>query len=505
MQQLSRLIRLISEHSKQPLPLTGKWILTKGKETTLFEKIKTGEFTTDEVAAKELYNSTPKEAKYQMLKSRLEQKLLNHLFFIDFDKPGFKVSHKYEMECLDLLHQAKVLVKLHEFAIAVKLLNKVVKKAKEFEFTDIVVSGLDLLLFIQMTTVNEKSFAETETSFEKYSQLLIAENKAKMMATKAYIVLRKSVRSRKDYLPTLDTVLDQLRELWEETKSFNVFEEYYMLCMYKYELLGDFEKIIELTEESAILLRQLSINEKRFDIRFHKYMHIYALLQIKHYKKGLALAKECSKAFHPSNNNWFAFMENYFLLALHAKEYSQATKLINETITNPYFIKITERAKERWLLCQTYLYFAYPLVKAKAPANFQELVMKLPFHSQDKVGFNVAILILQFLYGLQCKYTEDLNCLAENLKKYVNYHLKDSLNVRSVLFIQLLILSIREGFDREQCVRKGQALYERLQHTSAPGTAYAEDEIIPYEQLWELILKQMPPVQKENVVRPFQI
>ena len=226
----------------------------------------------------------------------------------------------------------------------------------------------------------------------------------------------------------------------------------------------------------------------RFDHRYNKYISVYARLRTKDFDNGIALAEEYIKAFDPSSNNWFAFMENYLLLAIHAKKYNLALQLFSAVDQNPSFTKLSRMAKERWALYRSYLYFVNPSESLMTNFKYQTFIASVPEYSKDKQGFNVAILILQFLHYLRNKDTDGLLHRIEGLRKYAGTHLKDNFSDRSKTFFRLLMLTVKEDFQASQCRRKGKYLYEKLQVISPPGDAYAEIEIIPYEHIWELIL-----------------
>ena len=112
----------------------------------------------------------------------------------------------------------------------------------------------------------------------------------------------------------------------------------------------------------------------------------------------------------------------------------------------------------------------------------------VPEYSKDKQGFNVTILILQYLYFLKRKDTDSLLHRIEAMRKYAGTHLKDNFSDRTKSLFKLLMLVVKEDFRATQCRKKGRYLYEKLQTISPPGDAYAEIEIIPFEHIWEIIL-----------------
>lgn len=190
--------------------------------------------------------------------------------------------------------------------------------------------------------------------------------------------------------------------------------------------------------------------------------------------------------FNQSTLNWFAYLENYYLLTLHSQKYELASLLLDKVFTNSYYLKVSPTAKERWQLYQAYLSIINGDLYLKKVTN--PYLISLPEYSKDKQGFNVAILILQFFYFLQRKDIEALLYRIESLKKYIHTHLKDTFSLRSKLFLKLLILAVTEDFDAENIKKKGRKYFEKLADTPTPGDAYAEIEIVPYEHLWELIL-----------------
>jgi hypothetical protein len=115
----------------------------------------------------------------------------------------------------------------------------------------------------------------------------------------------------------------------------------------------------------------------------------------------------------------------------------------------------------------------------------------VPEHSKDKQGFNVAILILQFMYFVRSQDTDALSYRIDSLKKYAGRHLTHQLSKRNLLFFKMLVLLVKEDLDYTQAKKKGEPLLQRLKNTPVPGDAYAEIEIMPYEHLWTLILKML--------------
>jgi hypothetical protein len=107
----------------------------------------------------------------------------------------------------------------------------------------------------------------------------------------------------------------------------------------------------------------------------------------------------------------------------------------------------------------------------------------------------VAILVLQFLYYVREEDLDMLSYLIEGLKKYAGRHLQENFSKRSVYFFKLLVTTVKADLDYVESQKKGRVLYEKMQSTPVPGDAYAEIEIIPYEQLWAIVLRTLEELE----------
>ena len=489
MEDLRKLVQIVTNRAQKNHPLIETKNKFVAKEADLFLKIKKGVLQTDEQAATLLYKSKPNDPRLKMLKSRLRKKLLNHLFFLDFSDNRLKVSLRYQQECLSLLHQGRTLMNEGEHKISGKLLQNTLKLATEAEFTSIIITCLETLLINYSITVRSNLYYKTKEKLEHYRKLAAFEHEAEDLFLTARLEQNKSVIAKRRFLPKLDKSLIRLKELWETTHSANIFESYYILNITKQELYGNFAEILNITTTSEKLLQKGKINKKRFDERYNIYVTVYAYLRVKEYNKGLAFAEANVQAFNRSTNNWFAFMENYMLLAMHAGKYDLAVKIFDDVTSNSFFKKIRVNAQERWMLYSSYLYFINPTKNLVRQSSYKQLISSIPEYSKDKQGFNVAILVLQFLYHVQAKDTDLLGFLIESLKKYAGRHLRENFSKRSLYFFKLLVVVVNANLDYQESLKKGKTFYERLQSTPVPGDAFAEIEIIPYEQLWAILLK----------------
>ena len=487
MEELYKIVKLVTKSTNLSLVLP----IANGrlsKEDVFYEGIKNGKYESDEDAARSLYNSGPNDVRYKMLKHRLKKKLLNNLLFLDYNKVGSKSYFIKEQSCLLMLQQAYILRLNYEFDLVLSLVAKIVAIAEEYEYTNHQVAALELAVACYSEKGNLKQF---NTALPALEQALFKRNiefKATNIFQSVSVNLKKSVTARKRLLPKLPELIQTLEALWQEARTFVTFEAYYKTSISYYELVGSFDRIIEMTVNAGKWVEEGTVNSLRFESNYNKFVLVYAHLRNKDYANGLFYAEKYASDFKEGFLNWFAYMENYFLLALHSNQLPLSELLLHKVFSNNSFSRISNTAKERWSLYQ--MYYRVISLNSKTANNIyiNPYSLSLPEYSKDKLGFNVAYLILQFIYFLQKEDSEALLYRIESLKKYILTHLKDTFSLRSKTFLKLLILTVTEDFNADVCRSKGQKLYQKLIETPTPGDAYAEIEIVPYEHLWEHIL-----------------
>ena len=147
MEDLKRLVRIVVRRKQRQYPLLELKSVNENssKENIFFRYIKKGIVNSDVDAANLLYGAAGDDDRYRMLKSRLKQKLLNHLLFLDFTDNNQSTALQYEQECVQYLHQAKMLDFVGERKITKNLLQKALTIAERCEFTKHQITSLEEL------------------------------------------------------------------------------------------------------------------------------------------------------------------------------------------------------------------------------------------------------------------------------------------------------------------------------------------------------------------------
>lgn len=237
------------------------------------------------------------------------------------------------------------------------------------------------------------------------------------------------------------------------------------------------------------MLKKGAVHPLWFDHHYNSFIRVYALLRTRQYETGLALAKGYFHRLEPQSFNWFAFMENYLLLALHAGKYKLAGELLQRSVENPFFDEIQQRAKERWELYRKYLLLMNDVLPGRLQVDLpRKIFTELIALPKDKAGFNLSLLVLDIMQGFSSISIDDYEPQAERIRKYIVKYLRGEKAERPRLFLRLLLLAIKNELDFDRTKEAGENQFGKLSHAAPPGDAYAEVEIVPYEHLWEAVL-----------------
>ncbi|WP_415837339.1 hypothetical protein, partial [Pontibacter korlensis] len=392
--------------------------LSKGKESKLYQNALNNIYTDDYIASKALYGSNPNDVRYKMLKVRLKKRLYNNLFFVDYDRLKIGKVYQAELECLKLLHHAHTLSRLYELDLVLSNTSKVRKIALKYEFTNFLIDALELELECHTESGNFKEFQKCTNELTKLLKKKLYEREAVSLYQTIKLDGKRSVKLRRKHMANFSSSIARLYDIYCLTDSFEAFYSYYKANIIYSEMIGDFDAIVDLTLDSEQKISAGKINITRFNRTFNKFELVYAHLRAKKLEQGLRYASEFLPDFKENSPNWFAYLENYFLLALHSANYELALNLLHRVSNSVSINRLSASAKERWNLYEAY----YLLMAGDTSGSLSKknpFLLSLPEYSKDKQGFNVAILILQFIFYLHKKDTEALLYRIESLKKYI--------------------------------------------------------------------------------------
>ena len=494
MKEIANLARIVTLRRTRQRSLLDLDAARLGKEERLMQEIAVNPEITALQLTKSLYgaNSVSNQAAMRQLRARVQDKLLNHLFFLDHSDPRLIVSRRYEVECLDLLHKATILHLEGEYSLSERLLRRCMRLAAQGDFTSYEEQAAQKLLSIYAEQRQQSKYEKISRDIVRLRQVVSYEQEAEQLFLDVQLGVEEAVAKRHEIMAKLPAYLERLEELHRLAPTFGTFNPLYRVRLADAGLAGRYGDIIRETEQATAALEQGTLNARRFDQRFNHFMNVYAHLRGRRPKEGLRLAEAFAETIHPTSSNWFYFYEHYLLLALHAGEYEQAMRLLQTAQKNPSYGKLRPAAVERWELLEAYTELMLPTEQVSPRRRNQLAVfaaLTVPEYSRDKRGYNVAILVFQLVHYLQQRLLEPVLVRIERLRKYQQRHLRDTATLRSRTFLRLLLLLPEADFDPAQLAQRSKALLNTLRQAALTREVDSEVEIVPYEDLWELVMR----------------
>ncbi|MBK8192314.1 MAG: hypothetical protein IPK76_03665 [Lewinellaceae bacterium] len=116
-----------------------------------------------------------------------------------------------------------------------------------------------------------------------------------------------------------------------------------------------------------------------------------------------------------------------------------------------------------------------------------------PVFSKDKRGMNIPILVVQLLYDVLDERFDAGIDRVEAVEKYTSRYIRRDEHFRSNCFLKMLIQMPEAAFHKEAAARKAERYLTQLGEMPLEIADQAHEiEIIPYEDLWGMILEMLP-------------
>jgi hypothetical protein len=461
------------------------------KDNELFDSIIKNGLETDDEAARKVFKSDPNNRNYRNAKSKLRQKLLNHLYFLDYDKKVYNDYQRYEYEAFHAMHQARILLKEGARDIANKKLLQLLKLAKICEFVDIVVLTL---IWLKKEYAQEGKlgfYNEVELAQQYYLKFQSAVRQSEDLYYRELVQINKSYSAQTRALREIPDSIKQIRKNAIEFNSTRIEVLAQKLEILYCRITNDFSKVISICSD----IEKMYFHRKDGEIRVDYDQNRIYLTKLEAYynlndmQRGLSFSKEKESYFTAGTDQWFRFIELRFMMAMNGQDFKSAGKYYRTVKVDKNFGNLDELSLERWNIYRAFLIYFNDDKLVKWGFNLSHFLSYDATYPKDYQGYSIAVLCIRFLYFLRDGDLKGLNSTLTELDKYNSSHLDKRSNYRNSVFIRLINLVPENDFSYETINEKGQVYLQKLQNTHIPQDAYAELEVFRYEFLWEQVLE----------------
>jgi hypothetical protein len=492
MEELQKLISIVRQKSQRSIQLVNQNFRKsqKSKDNLLYEGIINELYPTEELAAKHLFNTDPGNRNFRNTKAKLKQKLLNHLYFLDYNKAGYTDFLRAKYDCLHLLHQMEILVMEDAGCIATKKLPHLIKMAKEYELIELALDGL-LLLRNEFSLQGKCSSLDIS---EKEIQELRPFHNAILSCEEKYydtmVLINKSYSAGEK---VLDQIPEKIREIEKTGSRFRSSRMEILSKKLKiafFHMTSSYDDILNICDELEKKYIPSVISRIKVDLNYREitFLKIFCLYALNKIEQGMAYGKDKEHLFKEGTEEWFRFKEYQFLIAMKGEKFHQAAKVFRAVKINKNYGNLGKPTKDRWTIYRAYILFINDNKLIKWGFDIEKFKRTIPKYPKKMNGYAIATLIIQFMYYLREGNVPKIKEIMKHLKPLSSTHLDKRHNYRNSVFIRMLETVVEKEFDQEAINLKSHNYYQKLKEIQIPPDFRQEMEIIPLEILWEYIL-----------------
>lgn len=489
---------LLEQHGIHPL----KGVAAKSKLLALWEGIAKGRFSTDEAAAKSLYNEGYEGSNYRKLKSDLRERLVDAVLEIDGNQKTYSDYQKAYYECHRQWTVVRILTGQNANSAALSLATRLLRQAEKYDFT---LLAMDIASYLRtqygLRESNDRKFKEAHEIFERYRKTYDAESEAEALYT-TLVVRYVNNRSAQNEISLLATEYwEQIRPAMEQHATYKLQMYGFMIGLMRHTTTNDHNKALEICNEAIHFFSTRSY-EPRVPLQIFYYQRLICNIQLRQFEEGQISADYCLKVMQEGTFNWFKYRELYLQLSLHTGQFCQAADTLTETINHARFEFLPENVKEIWRIYEAFIHYLILAGKAHSDGinpkfKLAKFINETPIFSKDKSGINVAIIVIKLLLLLQeRKFSQVLN-EVEAVEQYCYRHLRGDHVKRSYFFLKMLLYIPTSGFDPVQTAIKAERYLQKLKETHLQLTDQTHEiEVIPFEVLWDMALDSIGASKK---------
>ncbi|GIV31503.1 MAG: hypothetical protein KatS3mg029_0854 [Saprospiraceae bacterium] len=504
MRDLSELVSLVSKNKTKNIEVLGQGEKNfSNKVNALYEALLDGRIDSEEAAIEAFFSdcANPRQA-LRKARAKLKEKLINTIFFIDLNKAKFNDEQRAYYTCQKEYAALMILVGRGAWKkLTIDMGERLLRVAMKYEFTDLVVNVLKVLLDQYMLTGNTKKLAKASSMLEKYMGIQHAEALAERYYCDLAVTLVKSKAAHGNREKQAQRYVEALERVPAEHRSFKFIRRYYDVRFFRYALVHDYPRMLQAVEEAlaALLPHQDKLSPSNF-IVLRQYLAA-CQLHLGLYEDAAKNLDEALKLLPRYSISWFNNMAYRIQLHFHQERYQEAAQIFFDAYYRPEVQRLPAHYKEWWHIIEAFFHFLIMVGKVKPTLKQESLMRRFKLsrflnevveYSKDKQGANITILALQIMFLLATNRHDEVLDRIEALKAYSSRHLRKNETYRSSCFIYMVSQLPLGHFSKKPVYLRARRYIKKLDAMPLRKARQSSElELIPYEQLWSLIYEQL--------------
>ena len=461
-----------------------------------YELLVHGTFEDDDAAAQHFYGKNKSYSSYQKLRGTLKARLINALFLIDLKQASYGNRQRAYYESYREWAATKILFGKQARTAAISQCRKLVKIARQYEFTELLVDVLHTLrLYFGTIEGDQKKYQQYNAEFKAVQKQWHLETEVEELYIDLSIDFVNTKATRHDVQQKARQYFAQVKPIMAEHDSYQIHLCGRLIEVSQFTSVNDYASTIDVCER-AIAFFSAKNYEANIPLQIFHYQKLICHLQLQQIEEAFAEAKASEAFLEEGTFNWFKLQEVRLQLYLFTKKYAAAAELVARILEHDSFANLPENIGETWKITEAYLFFIQQVghLPAETIDGFRtaRFINEIEVFSKDKRGMNVHLIILEILLNTVDGKHGRIIDRTEALNKYRTRYLREEGLERSNLFVKMLLQIPKSAFDLEEVKDKTGEDYQSLQALPIELANQAHEiEIVPYEYLWEMILETL--------------
>lgn len=498
MQSIKELILLLQQHQIRPLQQTANGANWEPKLISLFEGVSNGALSSDATAAAHLFpGGTGGLPEFEALKSAFRERLTALL--LDFNNRLEQNSDPQWVyaECHKQWLSVRLFTGENAHGLALVLAERLLRIAEKFDFTRLC---MDIALYLRIQYClrqrDDAQCREAERRYRYFRQVYDAEYQAEKAYTALVALMTDGRSARPEAQLQARAFLAATLPAMRRFKTANLHLYGSLVGIMTHMSANDYQKALQFCDKAIPFFSHRPYTSSE-PLQVFYYQKLLCCIHLKQYQAGKNAALDCLKVSEVGDFNWFKFRELYLLLLLHTRHYAEAAGLLKEILAQPDFAYLAGYTSEPWHLYEWYVRLASG-GRAVDPAGEQETRLQAFLQtpgvfSTGKTGLDSARLAVWILLCVRHGATGAVTAQADAIEAYCMQFLKGKNTRRSALFLRTAVQILKNGRPRKHALQQRASFLKKLQAIPMQlANQTLELEVLPYDDLFEMLLKALP-------------
>ncbi len=391
-------------------------------------------------------------------------------------------------------------------SLAKSIADDLIVKARKYFFNEIRLEACQYL--VKYYTIIEIHIKKAEDYYKELEHCLFLISKENEVQWKYSQLVANRVKARVDLKTLHEMGLQFVNEseghLAEMSESFKFQGSFFRMAFLTFEITGDFRTALKYAKQGYEFFKQLPFSHVYAESG-HLVKMARCYLYLNELEKGKSALDIAIQGYRVGSMNWFVCGYQKVMIDIHLGEYNRAHDLHENMLGQRTFKKQNEEIRSFNLLVGGYLEFLLRVGRIdtdKKVGKFRmnKFVNEMSNFEHDKERMKIPLIVIQLLFNIYDRDYDGMEQKIYSLKDFCSRNLvRKSPNFRSNCFIKMLLEVPINNFNSIAVKRKTEKYLHRMRSVTYNIAApLAGVEVIPYEDLWVIILDHLKSPKRKR-------